>query len=153
MKKIINKILVCGFLLGICAMFSSCLILLDEEAFQGWEVTYEETTPAYSKVSIQNTCQKYGSDAAYISNVYYKSYSSEEWVECWNTGTGNPLYADSNCSFRLDEGRYYFCIRVVYPNLSDKYNYYDDYCTDQRIACAKGSTVQLKFDGDNFYRK
>lgn len=154
MKKIFNTILACGFMVAVCAMFSSCLILIDDENWGGWDITVDNTPYYdYATVTVENSCDKYGKDAAYIQKVYYKTTSSGEWQEVWNCGTGNPMYADSNCSFYLDEGRYYFCVRVVYPNMSCQYNYYDDYCTDTRVFCGEGSTIRLKFDGEELYVK
>lgn len=154
MKKIINTILALGFMAAVCSMFSSCIILLDDEMWDvTWDVSYEEPVYNYAKVKVENTCEKYGSEAAYIQKVYYRAHSSDEWQVAWDCGTGNPLYADSNCSFKLDEGYYYFCARVVYPNLSSQYNYYDDYYTDTRYLCSNGSTIKLRFDGEDLYKK
>ena len=155
MKKIFNTIFVCGFLAAVCAMCSSCLILVDDEALGGCGITVETTTtPAYSTIKVNNICTKYGTEAAYISKVYYKTYSSDEWQLAWDShNSDNPLYADCNCQFYLEPGRYYFCARVIYPNMSKVYDYYDDYYTDYRYACTAGSTITFEFDGDDPYRK
>ena len=55
MKKIFNTIFVCGFLAAVCAMYSSCLILVDDEALGGCGITVETTTtPAYSTIKVNN---------------------------------------------------------------------------------------------------
>lgn len=153
MKKIINTLLACGFMVAVCAMFPSCLVLVDDGSWGDWEVTVEQSVPEYARVAVENTCVKYGSDAAYIQQVSYRSYKSDEWKVIWDCGEKNPLYADNYCNFKLDEGNYYFSVRVVYPNMSKQYNYYDDYDTSVRYFCADGSTLKLLFDGDNLYRK
>jgi len=156
MKKIFNRVLFCGLMACVCAMFASCLVLVDDPAnHPGYEVTVE-TKPyekQYATVSVENMCGKYGPDANYIMEVYCRTYSTDDWTLCWDSSDySNPLYADRDCSFKLDEGRYYFCVRIVYPNMSKVYDYYDDFYTEGRYYCYSGYTTKLVFDGEYLYK-
>lgn len=140
-KKILFLVLVAT----ICVSFSSCLVVVDDDALAGVEITYYDDR---AKVVVENNAPKSGVDACYISNVYYKSSPYDEWTECW---TNYSYYNDDDCSFYLDAGRYYFCVRVVYPNLSYRYDYYDDYYTNGKTGVAEGKSTYFIFDGENLY--
>lgn len=152
MKKIFNIILAVGFLFAVSSVFTGCLVLLDDEFLEDFEIEVEYECNTTGTVKIDSNLPKSGSDAAYISNVYYRTSSNDSWKPCWSaTTTGNPMWSDSNCRFKLEAGRYYFCVRVVYPNMSCRYDYYEDFDTFSRVTVSSGSTKTLYFDGDGLY--
>lgn len=149
-RKITNlknakTVLVCGFFALLSALFSGCIVLVDDSDFS------ENETPCVrqenARVFVQNNASKYGSDACYISAVYCRTSEYSEWIPVWENPC-SALRTDSNCSFELPEGRYYFCVRAVYPNLSCFYDYYKDYFTERRCSVSGGKTIFLDFDGD-----
>lgn len=133
------------FAVAMCVMFSSCLVVVDDEALDGVEITYYDER---AKIVFENNASKTGPDACYISKVYYKTSIYDEWTECWSSYS---YYNDDNCSFYLDAGRYYFCVRVVYPNLSYRYDYYEDYYINGKSSVSEGKTTYFVFDGENVY--
>ena len=145
MKSVCRKIFVVLFTAVFTSMFTGCFILLDEEFWSEYETSR-------TKVIVKNECSKYGADAAYVYEVAVRTSASEEWKASWSCENySEPLYADNNCKFYVNNGRYYFRVRIVYPNLSSRYDYYEDFITEGRIACAEGETLYLYFDGDNLY--
>lgn len=140
-----KTVLVCGFFAVLSALFSSCIVLVDDSDFP------ENETPCVreenARIFVQNNASKFGSDACYISDVYCRTSEYSEWIPVWEN-PASSVYSDSNCSFELPEGRYYFCVRAIYPNLSCRYDYYKDYFTDVRYFVSGGRTSFLEFDGD-----
>lgn len=130
-----------GFFIFVSILFSSCIIL-----------DFDECRYDAPKLIVKNESQKKGYNACYISNVYYKTSKYDNWSELWS----NDNFYDDYCkTFYLDEDCYYFCVRIVYPNMSNRYDYYDDFMTNSKEYLECGDKAVLVFDGDeiNFYKK
>lgn len=132
-----KRIYFIGFFIFVSILFSSCIVLDFEEK------TYEKT-----KLIVKNEASKTGYDACYISNVYYKTSKYDEWTELWSN---DDFYDDDYKTFSLNEDSYYFCVRIVYPNMSYRYDYYDDFMTYSCEYLEMGDKAVLSFDGEEIY--